>query len=68
MIADKIMNHTQYMKKVKGMTEGELRFTIKDAGEAIEANPSNPNNGYYQDEICYCSSELHRRRNGGRCS
>lgn len=67
MIADKIMNHNKYMKKVKGMTESELRFVLKDAGEAVAANPTNPNNEYYLDEINYCQGELHRRQNGGKC-
>ncbi len=55
------MDHNQYPKQLKNKTEDQLRFIIKDATEAIEANPQNPNNGFYQDEICYCASELHKR-------
>ena len=58
---DTRMDHAAYQKKVKKMTDAALRYTIKDAGEAIRANPSNRKNGYYQDEISYCSMELHRR-------
>ena len=56
------MDHAAYQKKTKKMTDAELRYTIKDAGEAIRANPSNLKNGYYQDEINYCAIELHRRK------
>ena len=61
MVADKIMNHSTYQKSLKTKTVAELRFIIKDAGEAIEANPLNPNNGYYQDEIHYAHAELRKR-------
>ena len=60
----KTMDHASYQRKVKGQTDAALRFTIKDAQQAIEANPSNPNNGYYADEICYACTELHKR--GGK--
>ena len=58
---DKKMDHTEYPKKLKRKTEDELRFIRKDAKEAVEANPENPNNGYYQDEVIYASQELRRR-------
>lgn len=61
MVADKIMNHAAYQRKCRGMDVASLRFVIKDAQEAIAANPENPNNGYYADEISYCSMELRRR-------
>lgn len=67
MIADKAMSHKKHMKKVKGMTEGELEYVIKDAGEAIAANPTNPKNEHYLDEIFYCRGELQRRRDAGLC-
>lgn len=56
------MNHTEYQKKVKGLSEAELRYIIKDASEALKALPDSPKAGYYQDEINYCANELHRRR------
>jgi hypothetical protein len=61
MLGDKVMNHTEYPKQMKKRTEEELRYTIKDAGLAIEANPDNLNNGYYRDEQLYCAAELRRR-------
>ena len=61
MIADKVMNHTQYPKSLKSKTVQELRYIIKDCQEAITANPPNPNNGYYADEINYAGMELKRR-------
>lgn len=59
----KTMNHAAYKAKVKGMTDSQLRFVIKDAQAAIRANGDNPNCYYYQDEIHYCSEELTRRKN-----
>jgi hypothetical protein len=55
------VDHGAYKKKVKKMTEAELRYTIKDAQGAIEALPDNEKNGYYADEINYCAEELYRR-------
>lgn len=60
-MATKQMDHAAYMKKVRGMAEEALRFTIRDAQAAIEANPHNDNNGYYADEVSYCAMELGRR-------
>jgi hypothetical protein len=56
------MNHTDYPKKLRGKSEAELRFIIKDAKEALDAIPKGENIGYYSDEICYCVDELHRRK------
>ena len=57
----KQINHAEYMKKVKTLTEESLRYIIKDAQEAMEAMPNNTKNGYYADEINYCCMELSRR-------
>jgi len=57
------MNHTEYMRKVKNLCEASLRYIIQDCREAIEAMPNNPKNGYYADEIHYCSMELAKRKN-----
>jgi hypothetical protein len=61
MVADKIMNHSTYPKMLRSKDESSLRFIIKDAKEAIEANPTNPNNSYYADEVIYAAAELRRR-------
>jgi len=53
--------HSFYMKKVKSMTDVELRWVIQDCNEAISALPNNPKNGVYMDEIHYCSMELSLR-------
>ena len=58
----KHMDHAAYQKLLKKKDDTELQFIIKDAKEAIEANPENPNNGYYQDEIHYAVMELNRRK------
>ncbi len=61
----KVMDHAEYPQRVKTMTTEALLYTIKDAKDALAAYPENPNAGYYQDEICYCSQELHERRKRG---
>lgn len=55
------MNHTEYPKALRSKSEASLRYILKDAQEAMDANPSNPNNGYYADEVCYAAAELRRR-------
>ncbi len=55
------INHAEYQVKTKGMSEAKLRFTIKDATEAMEANPEGHKAGYYADEVCYCAAEMKRR-------
>jgi hypothetical protein len=57
----KVMDHTGYPKKLRSKTDAELRYTIKDAQEAQQANPTNVNCGYYADEVCYAAAELRRR-------
>jgi hypothetical protein len=60
---EKRMDHTEYPRSLKGKSEAMLRYIIKDAQEAIAANPENPNSSnYYADEINYCATELHRRQ------
>lgn len=55
------MDHIQYKAKTHKMSYYQLCYTIKDATEAIAANPTNPKNSTYADEVCYCTDELHRR-------
>lgn len=57
----KKMQFAQYEERIKKQPSICLRFTIKDAQEAIDAMPDGPNVGYYQDEILLCSQELNRR-------
>jgi hypothetical protein len=57
----KVMNHSEYPKSMKSKTWQELEYIIKDAKAAISANPENPNNVYYQDEICYAAQEKKKR-------
>lgn len=57
----KEIDHTVYQRKVRTMTDESLRFVIKDATEAIQANPDGHKAGYYLDEIHYCAAELRRR-------
>ena len=58
----KYMSHSLYMQACKAKTDGELRYTIKDARAAIDAMPDGINAGFYADEISYCAMELNRRR------
>ena len=55
------IDHAEYQKKTRKMTDDALRFTIKDAREAIQAMPDGHKADYYADEINYCAMELKRR-------
>jgi hypothetical protein len=59
--ADKRMDHHAYPLMLRRKTDSELRYIAKDAGEAVRANPSTPNNSFYENEILYCYAELFRR-------
>lgn len=61
MQGDKIMDHAKYQRQLKDKSVESLRFIIRDCREAIQANPENPNNGYYTDEIHYVYAEIKRR-------
>jgi hypothetical protein len=55
------IDHAEYQKKVKRMTVEELKYTVRDCREAIDAHPEGHKAGYYQDEIHYCAGELRKR-------
>lgn len=55
------IDHGAYQKKTRKMSEEALRFTIKDAQEAMKAMPEGSKAGYYADEVNYCAMELKRR-------
>lgn len=57
------INHADYQKKVKKLSDDVLRYIIKDCQEALKNMPNSPKAGYYADEISYCSMELNRRKN-----
>lgn len=57
------IDHTAYPEKLKSLPTASLYYIIKDAQEALKANPDNPKAGYYQDEINYASMELRKRQN-----
>lgn len=61
----KVMNHGAYQKRVKGLTDAELAFSIKDCKEALAAMPEGENAGYYQDEIHYLAAEVKAREESG---
>jgi len=56
------INHAEYMRKVRGLSEESLMYIIRDAQAAIKAMPDGHKAGYYADEIHYCSMELSRRK------
>jgi len=56
------INHSEYIKKTKKMSEHSLRYVIQDCQAAIKAYPENPKCGYYMDEIHYCAMELRTRK------
>ena len=55
------IDHAAYQAKTKTMIEDALRFTIRDAKDAMAANPEGHKAGYYQDEVHYCAMELMER-------
>jgi len=57
--------HSDTMKKLAGYSEDELKFVIKDAGEAGELADKMGNeeqSGKYADEIHYATMELRKRQ------
>ena len=56
------MDHSAYIAKTRTLSDAQLLYIIKDAREAIEANPDNPKAGHYADEIHYCAAEIKRRK------
>ena len=57
------VDHSEYPKTLKSKSIAQLYFIIRDCQQAIQANPDNPKNGYYQDEISYCGMEIRNRQN-----
>lgn len=55
------IDHDKYQEWAAQQPDNDLRSIIKDAKEAIEANPDNPKNSYYADEIAYAGMELAKR-------
>lgn len=56
---EKKMDFAAYGKRVRKMTEEQLRFIIRDATEAARCR--GVNEGYYWDEVHVCAQELRRR-------
>ena len=61
----KIMDHTNYPKRLRTLPIESLNFISKDARAAVEANPEGENVSYYLDEICYVVNEKIRRNKRG---
>lgn len=58
----KVMDHGAYRAQLKRKSIPELLFIIRDANQAIEANPDGPNAGYYADEVHYAATEWKFRK------
>lgn len=58
----KEMDHKRYPAGLRRKSLAMLHYIIRDAREALEAFPDNPNAGYYLDEINYAAAEIKRRR------
>jgi hypothetical protein len=58
------IDHEAYPRYAATLSDGELRYTIKDAGEALASMPDSPKAGYYADEIHYAAMELAKRTRG----
>lgn len=61
MFSTKKMDHAAYQQRLRSLSLASVMFIRDDASAAIEANPNNPNNGYYSDEVNYALMELRRR-------
>ena len=55
------INDADYQRRLKKLDSLALRSIIKDAGEAAKVNPTNPNAGFYLDEVSYAAMELRHR-------
>lgn len=60
-LGQKIMRWAEYEERIQRLPNAALRYIIKDAQEAIDANPQGLNAGYYADEMHICAGELHKR-------
>ena len=60
------IDHREYPKSLKSKTDDSLRYIIKDAKEAMAANPNGRKAGYYADEVNYAAMELKTRRDARR--
>lgn len=56
------INHIEYPKSLKAKPSASLQYIMKDAYEAMTANPEGEKAGYYADEINYCADELALRK------
>jgi hypothetical protein len=56
------INHTEYPERLKAKSDAALCYIIRDARDAIKANPNGHKAGYYADEISYALMELNQRR------
>lgn len=62
-----ITDWTFYEEKARAMSVEQLRYSIKDAQEAMKVAPTEASypckgQGFYMDEICTYSDELRRRK------
>lgn len=62
------LDHREYPRRCRRLSEAELLYIMADCRESLAAWPDCPNAGRYQDEIHYAAAELERRRRGGRRS
>jgi hypothetical protein len=60
------LDHAEYPRRCRRMSEAELLYTIADCRESLAAWPDSDNASRYQDEINYAAAELARRARGGR--
>jgi len=52
------INHRTYPISLKNKSDDSLHYIMKDAYEAMKANPEGTKAGYYADEVNYCGMEL----------
>lgn len=64
--AGKSIDHRDYPRRCRRLSEAELLYTIADARESLAAWPDSPNADDATWTKYYAAAELERRRRGGR--
>lgn len=56
------IDHIEYPKRVKKLSNAVLKYIIADCKLALNAYPTGIKTGYYADEIHYAAMELQNRK------
>ena len=62
MSVEKVMDHEEYPKSIKNLSDRVLRAIMRDCRDVLALWDEHPNASYYADEMNYCADELYQRR------